>query len=81
MVSVEGWPAAKYPDFCSGWVYVITPEVARKLSEAVDLAPFHFQDDLYITGVLRTVSGVNLDMLSSSWFLNSWMWTQVLNRS
>ena len=74
LVSHEEWPADKYPDFCLGWVYALTPSLAGRLAKAADVAPFHYQDDLYVTGVLRTAAGAGLDILSSFWLLKSWIW-------
>ena len=74
VVSHELWPADKYPDYCLGWVYALTPALANKLVNVTALVPFHKIDDLYVTGLLRLAASAKIEMLSSSWLLHSFIW-------
>lgn len=51
-LSVEDYPNQVYPDFCHGWMYVLTPSTAYKLVKmSSKIQPFWI-NDVYITGTL-----------------------------
>ncbi|OTF77265.1 galactosyltransferase-like protein [Euroglyphus maynei] len=55
-LSLESYPDNKFPSYCSGVGYIITPDLAFDLYEAAQNAhtfiPFISIDDVYITGLL-----------------------------
>lgn len=55
-VSQSEYMGDMYPDYLSGWMYVMTPVVAKRLVHAATRAtpPFFWIDDTWVTGVLRT---------------------------
>ncbi|XP_037094417.1 beta-1,3-galactosyltransferase 5-like isoform X2 [Pollicipes pollicipes] len=52
IVSQEEWPRDVYPPYLSGWLYVVTPDVARALVMQSTVIPFFWIDDTYVTGIL-----------------------------
>ena len=70
----EQWPADRYPDYCLGWIYALTPALAGRLSGVTEMVPLHTVDDLYVTGFLRTAAAARIEMLSTSWLLHSYIW-------
>lgn len=58
-VTEEEYPADVYPDYLSGWLYLTTPSVARKLVRRGETRSRHFWiDDVYFTGILRHELGI-----------------------
>ena len=53
-----------HPSFLSGWAYIITPTVARKLVNASKQTPFLWIDDVWITGILAAKAGLVLKSLN-----------------
>lgn len=47
------WPWDKYPDYCSGLLYALRPQVAIKLVLMSRVTPLLPLDDIFITGILR----------------------------
>ena len=41
-----------YPDFCPGWMYVISPKFGSELTKAAenDISAIKRLDDIYVTG-------------------------------
>lgn len=60
-VSFEDLEGATYPDFCSGWFYITTPNVCKAILDTINLAearnPFWI-DDVWVTGFLRSLAHV-----------------------
>lgn len=57
-ISKEDMERRVYPDFCPGWLYVITPRVGLALAEvgvknSYELMPKARLDDIFVTGFLR----------------------------
>jgi len=57
-ISKEDMERRVYPDFCPGWLYVITPRVGLGLAEvgvkkSDELMPKARLDDIFVTGFLR----------------------------
>ena len=58
-VSYEEYALPRYPPFVSGWAYVSTIEAARLLVKHSESSPFFWIDDVYVTGILSNLSGLN----------------------
>lgn len=52
-VSNETFSAEMYPDFCSGSVYLIRSQVAKKIYSVCNQTKFLWIDDVFVTGILR----------------------------
>ena len=53
-VTQELWPwEGKYPTYCNGYMYALTPEIGMKLAAVSRITPFLPLDDIFVTGVLR----------------------------
>ena len=82
---IEQLPEDKVPDFCAGFLYLITPRTGARLArEGVEVFG-HFEkeitliEDSLITGVLRErLGGVELDMLVETW-TNKHCWLNILS--
>ncbi|EFX84556.1 hypothetical protein DAPPUDRAFT_47057, partial [Daphnia pulex] len=59
-VSRDYYAPSKYPPFVSGWAYVTTVQAASQLVRHSESSPFFWIDDIYVTGMLAALSGVNL---------------------
>jgi hypothetical protein len=59
-VSRDDYAPSKYPPFVSGWAYVTTVQAASQLVRHSESSPFFWIDDIYVTGILAALSGVNL---------------------
>lgn len=57
-VSPEEFPLPRYPPFVSGWAYVTTIEAAGLLVKHSESSPFFWIDDVYVTGLLANLSGL-----------------------
>ena len=44
----------------SGWLYVISQDVARALVMQSTVVPFFWIDDTYVTGILTEQLGINI---------------------
>lgn len=78
-VSREMYPRERYPPYCNGWLYVLPPVLARNIAMAATETPYHFVDDIYVTGLARErVAGSRVQYLASGriW---TWLWTEVLS--
>ena len=53
-----------HPNFLSGWAYITTPNVARKLVNISKQTPLLWIDDVWITGILASKAGVKLKSLN-----------------
>ena len=53
-VSAAEYPRARYPPYCNGWLYVLPPAMAGRIGVAATGTPFHFVDDIYVTGRIVT---------------------------
>lgn len=62
-VSYEEYAGDIYPDYLSGWMYVIAPATAKCLVRAATQAmpPFFWIDDTWVTGVLRTNQHIKIN--------------------
>ena len=41
-----------YPDYCAGYAYIMTPDLAKRLLDAASTTPYFWIDDIYVTGIL-----------------------------
>ena len=82
-VSRAMYPADRYPAYCNGWLYVLTPALARNIAAAAATTPFHFVDDIFVTGLARErVAGSRVEYLTGrgrGGRLWRWLWTEVLS--
>jgi hypothetical protein len=63
----EEYGRARYPAYCNGWLYVLAPALAAKIAVAATATPFHFVDDIYVTGnVRKMVPELVFDFLSNT---------------
>ncbi|XP_066600492.1 beta-1,3-galactosyltransferase 5 [Prorops nasuta] len=64
-VNKVDYPFDVYPDFASGWLYITTLPVARKIVDSVSLNQQYFWiDDVFITGILREELGIKLNSIN-----------------
>jgi hypothetical protein len=68
-VTQEEFMGAKYPPYLSGWYYITTSNTARKLCDEAIYHPYFWIDDLYITGILREVVGIQLKHIPKDFWL------------
>lgn len=69
-MSPAEYAADVYPDYLSGWLYLTTPQTARRLVERAQrdgAAGFLWIDDTWVTGVLREPLAIPLVPLNR-WF-------------
>ena len=57
-LSKEEFDEDFHPNFLSGWAYITTPNVARKLVNMSKRVPILWIDDVWITGVLASKAGI-----------------------
>lgn len=79
-VSAEIYPRTKYPPYCNGWLYVLDVTLAKKIAIAATETPYHFVDDIYVTGLARErVGGSKVEYLATGrvW---TWVWTHWLSQ-
>jgi len=58
-LTIEEFPFDFYPPYESGSAYVITRDLIHELFVAAEYVPHIFVDDVYITGILGRILGVN----------------------
>jgi len=64
-VPVEVYPHSQFPEFCLGWIYILTPSLAEKLGMAASGTPYMNIDDVYVTGLVRSnVENTKVDYLT-----------------
>ncbi|XP_073980728.1 beta-1,3-galactosyltransferase 5 [Rhodnius prolixus] len=51
-VTSEEYSDNTYPSFLSGWMYVVSVQLALKLVNSAHMVPYFWIDDLFITGIL-----------------------------
>ena len=61
VVTREEYTNDKYPVYCSGWAYVMTPDVAIKLLHASRSIRYFWLEDVYVTGILAGAVGIRHD--------------------
>ncbi|CDW57854.1 Galactosyl T domain containing protein [Trichuris trichiura] len=54
-VSYEEFNETVFPRFCSGSSYCLTTQAVQPLLDSVELTPFLWLDDVYITGLLSNI--------------------------
>lgn len=59
-VSEVEYAGSAYPDFVSGWLYVVQPQVASRLIERAKSTEYFWIDDVFVTGVLRQASSAEI---------------------
>lgn len=50
----------EYPAFVSGWMYVTTSKAIKRLIQQADSTNFFWIDDVFITGIVRKRTGIQL---------------------
>ena len=80
---IDQLPQARVPDFCAGFLYLVTPTTGVRLAQAGLEVFGHFEkeitliEDMLITGVLRqSLADVHLDMLAET---NKHCWLHFLS--
>merc|ERR1711915_745881 len=64
-VPVEVYPHSQFPEFCLGWIYILTPSLAEKFGMAASGTPYMNIDDVYVTGLVRSnVENTKVDYLT-----------------
>ena len=53
LVTREEYPHDKYPKYCGGLAYLITPDILERIVRVSERSRFFWIDDVYVTGVLR----------------------------
>ena len=59
-VSYEMYPQSYYPDFIPGSSYFITMDIVKELLSSAEFLPYLSRDDVFVTGILAKVVGLNL---------------------
>ena len=54
------YPHNYYPDFTPGSSYFITMDVIQELISSAEFVPYLSRDDVFVTGILAKVVGLNL---------------------
>lgn len=57
-VTYEEFGLSVYPDFVSGWFYLTSPSVARKIVKSSEDEQYFWIDDAFVTGILREKLGI-----------------------
>ena len=55
------WPADKFPEFCTGMTYIMSPENTQKILasfEATMRESYIWMEDVYITGILAGMNNI-----------------------
>lgn len=60
-VSPQEYAPSIYPDYCVGWAYIMPTAVAGILSEASEVVPLFWVEDVYFTGLLSRAAEVPLN--------------------
>lgn len=64
-VSRTEYPSSVYPDFVSGWLYLVHPQVASRLIDhAESFREYFWIDDVFITGILRQALNIKIQNIS-----------------
>ncbi|OQR71611.1 beta-1 [Tropilaelaps mercedesae] len=58
-VTVPEYPLMFFENYCSGWAYLMTPDIARRLYLESRHRPYFWVDDVHITGTLAKMAGVD----------------------
>ncbi|XP_054719259.1 beta-1,3-galactosyltransferase 5-like [Uloborus diversus] len=58
-VSFREYPFRKYPNYCTGWGVLISPDVVFKLYLLSSKVPYFWIDDVHITGTLASRLGIS----------------------
>ncbi|XP_067685295.1 beta-1,3-galactosyltransferase 5-like [Haliotis asinina] len=66
-VSQNEYPFMKFPNYCEGFGYVMSPDVARTLYKASGDARYFWVDDVYVTGILTLKVGLTLSDLTDGY--------------
>lgn len=62
-VSYEDFPTATYPDYCSGWWYILRPDSLSILMNMTTMIQPIWMNDVYFTGILTQAAGISLTNL------------------
>ncbi|XP_046557163.1 beta-1,3-galactosyltransferase 1-like [Haliotis rubra] len=52
------YPFDVWPDFCQGFAYIVSRDLLSKLYDASSDTHFVVMDDVYVTGILRSLTGI-----------------------
>ena len=52
-----------FPDYCSGWVYILNPGTAAALAEAAQHIKFLWIDDAWVTGYIAAYLNITLQVI------------------
>ncbi|VDP12156.1 unnamed protein product [Soboliphyme baturini] len=69
-VSKEDYPSDQYLSYCSGSAYLLTADALFPMYKASRRVRFFWVDDVYVTGLLRTYSGVEVKSIASMYTLS-----------
>ena len=51
-----------FPDYCTGWVYILNPGTAAALAEAAQHIKFLWIDDAWVTGYIAAFLNITLQV-------------------
>ncbi|KAL4720030.1 hypothetical protein ACJJTC_009272 [Scirpophaga incertulas] len=68
-VSEVEFTGSMYPSYLSGWYYITTSTVAKKISDEAIYHQFFWIDDIFITGILRKIVGIELKQVPKEFWL------------
>ncbi|XP_011168579.2 beta-1,3-galactosyltransferase 5 [Solenopsis invicta] len=64
-VSKAEYAGSIYPDFVSGWLYLVHPQVASRLMDHAESSRKYFWiDDVFVTGILRQALNIKIQNIS-----------------
>jgi hypothetical protein len=64
-VSRQEFAEDTYPDFLSGWAYVLSPFAASLIVRQAKRETFFWIDDVWVTGMLATKAGLQIQSLNT----------------
>ncbi|XP_054713173.1 beta-1,3-galactosyltransferase 5-like [Uloborus diversus] len=63
-ITKEEYKEDKFENYCSGWAYLTTINVAGKLHQMAKITPYFWVDDVHVTGTLASKANVSLIRLN-----------------
>ena len=74
-IPVEEYSKPRFPPYCAGMAYVMSPDVVADLYKKMRNAPFIWIDDVYITGILARQLGIRHRPINTLYILefNRWV--------
>ena len=60
-----------FPDYCNGWVYILTPGLAAAMAEAAKHVKFIWIDDAWVTGYIAQYLNITLQVYQTIFTIRS----------